>query len=89
MWATILGMITGVVKLAKIALSDVDKKKVLELLDCVNLTRAERVIVERTELDGERLCDMADLFSLSVDSVSLIKRNAMRKIGVFITRKLR
>ena len=89
MWATILGMITGVVKLAKIALADVDKKKVLELLDCVNLTRAERVIVERTELDGERLCDMADLFSLSVDSVSLIKRNAMRKIGVFITRKLR
>lgn len=89
MWATILGMITGVVKLAKIALADVDKKKVLELLDCVNLTRAERVIVERTELDGERLCDMADLFSLSVDSVSLIKRNAMRKIGVFITQKLR
>ena len=82
-------MITGVVKLAKIALADVDKKKVLELLDCVNLTRAERVIVERTELDGERLCDMADLFSLSVDSVSLIKRNAMRKIGVFITQKLR
>jgi DNA-binding CsgD family transcriptional regulator len=81
-------MISGIVKLAKLALADVDRAKVLSLLDCVNLTKTEREIVQRTELDGERLCDMADLFSLSIDSVSLIKRNAMRKIGVYITQKL-
>lgn len=81
-------MISGIVKLAKLALADVDRVKVLSLLDCVNLTKTEREIVQRTELDGERLCDMADLFSLSIDSVSLIKRNAMRKIGVYITQKL-
>lgn len=82
-------MVSDIVKLAKIALADVDRKKVLELLDCVNLTRMERELVEHTELAGDRLCDMADVFALSVDSVSLIKRTAMRKIGVYITQKLR
>jgi DNA-directed RNA polymerase specialized sigma24 family protein len=82
-------MVSDIVRLAKIALDDVDKKRVVALLDCVNLTRQERTVIEHTELDGERLCDMADLFSLSVDSVSLIKRNALRKIGVYLTEKLR
>ena len=81
-------MISDLVKLAKIALADVDRKKVLELLDCVNLTKMERELVEHTERAGDRLSDMAEVFSLSVDSVSLIKRTAMRKIGVFITQKL-
>ncbi len=81
-------MVSEIVKLAKVALSDVDKNRVISLLNNVNLTKMERDIVQRTELDGERLCDMADLFSLSIDSVSLIKRNAMRKIGVYITQKL-
>ena len=82
-------MITGIVKLAKVALADVDRAKVIALLDAVNLTRQERDIVQRTELDGERLCDMADVYSLSIDSVSLIKRQALRKIGIFLTQKLR
>ena len=82
-------MVSDIVRLAKIALADVDKNRVTALLDCVNLTRQERDIVQRTELDGERLCDMADLFSLSVDSVSNIKRSALRKIGFYLTQKLR
>ena len=81
-------MISGIVKLAKIALADVDKRKVLALLDSVNLTRQERELVEKTELMGERLCDMAESFSLSLDSVSLIKQHAMRKIGIYLTQKL-
>ena len=81
-------MITGIVKLAKAALADVDKQKVLYLLECVNLTKQERDIVERTELNGERLADMADLYALSIDSVSLIKRHALQKIGVYLTRSL-
>ena len=81
-------MISDIVKLAKAALSDVDKKKVIELLDCVNLTNQERELVEHTELAGERLCDMAELYSLSVDSVSQIKRSAMQKIGIYIAQKL-
>lgn len=81
-------MITEIVKLAKIALQDVDRNKVIALLNCVNLTRQERDIIEHTELAGERLSDMADLFSLSIDSVSHIKRNAMQKIGIYITRQL-
>jgi len=81
-------MITGIVKLAKAALADVDKQKVLYLLECVNLTKQERDIVERTELNGERLADMADLYALSIDSVSLIKRHALQKIGVYLTQKL-
>lgn len=81
-------MITGIVKLAKAALADVDKQKVLYLLDRVNLTKQEREIVERTELAGERLADMADLYALSIDSVSLIKRHALQKIGVYLTQKL-
>ena len=80
---------SSVVKLAKVALADVDKARVISLLDAVNLTRQERIIVERTELEGERLCDMADLFSLSIDSVSLIKRKALQKIGVYLTQNLR
>lgn len=81
-------MITGIVKLAKAALADVDKQKVLYLLDQVNLTKQERDIVERTELAGERLADMADLYALSIDSVSLIKRHALQKIGVYLIQKL-
>lgn len=81
-------MITGIVKLAKVALSDVDRAKVIALLDAVNLTRQERDIVQRTELEGERLYDMAEAYSLSIDSVSLIKRQALRKIGIFLTQKL-
>lgn len=82
-------MMSNIVKLAKVRLADVDKARVISLLDAVNLTRQERIIVERTELEGERLCDMADLFSLSVDSVSLIKRKALSKIGVYLTQNLR
>lgn len=82
-------MMSSVVKLAKVALADVDKARVISLLDAVNLTRQERIIVERTELDGERLCDMAELYTLSIDSVSLIKRKALQKIGVYLTQNLR
>lgn len=81
-------MISGIVKLAKVALSDVDRHKVMALLDSVNLTNQERHIIECTELNGERLCDMADSYSLSIDAVSLIKRHALRKIGVYLTQKL-
>lgn len=81
-------MITGIVKLAKVALKDVDRAKVIALLDAVNLTRQERDIVQRTELEGERLYDMAEAYSLSIDSVSLIKRQALRKIGIYLTQKL-
>ncbi len=81
-------MITEIVKLAKLALSNVDRMQVMALLDAVNLTRQERDIVQRTELEGERLSDMADAYSLSIDSVSLIKRQALRKIGVYLTQKL-
>lgn len=81
-------MITEIAKLAKIALADVDRNRVIALLDCINLTRQEREIIERTELAGERLCDMADVYSLSLDTVSYIKRNALRKIGIYLTQKL-
>ena len=81
-------MITEIVKLAKLALSNVDRAQVLALLDAVNLTKQERDIVQRTELEGERLYDMADLYALSIDSVSLIKRQALRKIGIYLTQKL-
>ena len=81
-------MVSGIVKLAKAALHNVDKIKVIALLDCVNLTRQERELIERTELAGDRLCDMADVYALSVDAVSLIKSRALRKIGVYLTEKL-
>ena len=81
-------MVSSIVKLAKLALSDVDKKKVIALLDCVNLTNQERELIERTELAGERVCDMAEVYALSVDAVSLIKSRALRKIGVYLTEKL-
>lgn len=81
-------MISSIVKLAKIALADVDRSKVIALLNCVNLTTQERDIIERTELNGERLCDMAECYSLSIDAVSLIKRKALRKIGVYLAQKL-
>ena len=79
---------TDIVRIAKIVLADVDRKKVLEILEGVNLTKIEKEIVIKTELNGERLYDMADVFSLSVDSISHIKRNAMRKIGIFFTKQL-
>ena len=69
-------------------MADVDRKRVLEILENVNLTKIEKEIVIKTELDGERLYDMAEVFSLSVDSVSHIKRTAMQKIGIFFTKQL-
>lgn len=81
-------MVSGIVKLAKAALHNVDKIKVIALLDCVNLTRQERELIEKTELAGERLCDMAEVYALSVDAVSLIKSRALRKIGIYLTEKL-
>lgn len=81
-------MITEIVKLAKLALKNVDRMQVIALLDAVNLTKMERDIVQRTELEGERLYDIADAYNLSLDSVSLIKRQALRKIGIFLTQKL-
>jgi hypothetical protein len=81
-------MISSIVKLAKVALADVDRSKVIALLDGVNLTTQERNIIERTELAGERLYDIADSYALSLDAVSLIKRRALRKIGVYLTQKL-
>ena len=86
---TLVFLVSDILRLAKIALGDVDRAKVMGLLDAVNLTLQEKEIVRRTELDGERLCDMADVFSLSIDSVSLIKRQALRKIGIYLTQKLR
>lgn len=85
---TISFMITEIVKLAKLALKNVDRQQVIALLDAVNLTKMERDIVQRTELEGERLYDMADVYSLSIDSVSLYKRQALRKIGIYLTQKL-
>lgn len=82
-------MISDIVKLAKLALADVDRSKVLLLLDCVNLTTMERELIEKTELDDKRLSDMADVYALSVDTVSLIKRRALRKIGAYITQNFR
>jgi DNA-binding CsgD family transcriptional regulator len=61
---------------------------VVLLLERVNMTVQEREVVERSELAGERMCDIAESFSLSIDSVSYIKRNAMRKIGTYIAEKL-
>lgn len=81
-------MVSEIVKLAKAALHNVDKNKVIALLDCVNLTRQERELIEKTELAGERLCDMAEVYALSVDAVSLIKSRALRKIGIYLTQKL-
>jgi len=81
-------MISDLVKLAKIGLADVDRNKVIALLDCINLTTQEREIIERAELKGERLYDIADLYALSIDSVAHIKRNAMQKIGIYLTQKL-
>ena len=81
-------MVSSIVKLAKLALSDVDKKKVIALLDCVNLTNQERELIERTELAGERVYDKAEVYALSVDAVSLIKSRALWKIGVYLARNL-
>ena len=85
---TISFMITEIVKLAKLALKNVDRQQVIALLDSVNLTTQERNIIKCTELDGDRLCDMAETYSLSIDAVSLIKRKALRKIGIYLTQKL-
>ncbi|MBO7712202.1 MAG: hypothetical protein J6S85_01705 [Methanobrevibacter sp.] len=81
-------MVSDLVRLAKIALADVDKKRVIALLDCINLTDQERSIVEKTELNGVRIYDVSEELMLSDDAVSLIKRNAMRKIGIYLTQKL-
>ncbi|MBO6100845.1 MAG: hypothetical protein J6P07_05885 [Spirochaetaceae bacterium] len=81
-------MVSNIVKLAKIALADVDRAKVVALIDCINLTNQEKEIVIKTELEGLRLYDMADNLSLSLDSISHIKQSAMRKIGVYLTQKL-
>lgn len=79
---------TDIVKIAKIFLSDVDKNKILSTLETINLTNQEKTIIIQTELNGLRLYEMCDVFSLSIDSISHIKRNAMQKIGIFLARNL-
>jgi hypothetical protein len=72
------------VALAHAALRDVNKKRVLKLLDSVNLTTNEKEIVLRTEINGERLKTMEDVFGLTADGVMKLKRNAMLRIGNYL-----
>ena len=60
------------------------------VLYLISAQKMNRVIrrAEKTELEGKRLYDMAELFCLSQDSVALIKSRALRKIGIYLTQKL-
>lgn len=73
-----------VINIAHIALQDVRKNVVMDLIDSVNLTPQEKEIIIKSELEGIRIAELQDQFNLSVDSIMRIKTKGMQKIGAFI-----
>lgn len=73
-----------VINIAHIALQDVRKNVVMDLIDSVNLTPQEKEIITKSELEGMRIAELQDQFNLSVDSIMRIKTKGMQKIGAFI-----
>lgn len=73
-----------VINIAHIALQDVRKNVVMDLIDSVNLTPQEKEIITKSELEGIRIAELQDQFNLSVDSIMRIKTKGMQKIGAFI-----
>lgn len=74
-------------KIVKKELANVDVEYVHNLLAKVNLTKSERKIIEHSELDKERLLDIAESLCLSVDRVACIKMNAMQKVYKYLVNK--
>lgn len=66
-------------------LQNVDKKKVMELVEAVNLTPREKDIVIKTELEGYSVSDIEDLYNIAFTTVVKAKKKAMLKIYQYLT----
>lgn len=74
-------------KEVKKILANVDREYVEKLIDKVNLSLRDKEIIKATELDKERISEVADKMCLSVDSIAKIKQSAMNRIYLYFMQK--
>jgi DNA-directed RNA polymerase specialized sigma24 family protein len=66
-------------------LQNVSIKKVMFLIESVNLTPRERDIVIKTELEGFSITDIQDIYNIAFTTVVKTKKKAMLKIYKYIS----
>lgn len=74
-------------KEVKKILNNVDKEFVLSFLDKINLSLREKEVIQATELDKMTISEIADKLFLSPDSISYIKKSAVKKIYSYSLQK--
>lgn len=65
-------------------LQNVNIKKVMFLIESVNLTPKERDIVVKTELEGFSITDIQDIYNIAFTTVVKAKKRAMLKIYKYL-----
>lgn len=66
-------------------LQNVSIKKVMYLIESVNLTPKERDIVIKTELEGFSTIDIQDIYNIAFTTVIKTKKRAMLKIYKYLS----
>lgn len=74
-------------KQVKTLLHNVDRDFVIELLDKINLSLREKEIIKSTELDKITISELSEKLYLSPDSISYIKKSAVKKIYLYSLQK--
>lgn len=74
-------------KEVKKILSNVDREFLVAFLDKINLSNRERSVINFTELNRETISEVAEKMYISVDSVSHIKKSAIKKIYLYSMQK--
>lgn len=66
-------------------LQNVNIKKVMFLIESVNLTPREKDIVIKTELEGFSTVDIQDIYNIAFTTVIKTKKRAMLKIYKYLS----
>ena len=78
---------TKEIQIAHDALQQVERQKVVELVKAVNLNHQEHYIIVKSEIENERIKDIAEHLNLSIDSIMRIKTKGMLKIYAYLQLK--
>lgn len=74
-------------KEVKSLLRNVDKEFVINLLNKINLSARERNVITATELDRVTIYELAEKMFVSPDTISYIKKAAIKKIYSYSIQK--
>ena len=71
----------------KSLLHNVDREFVDSLLEKINLSIREKEVIRSTELDKITISELAEKLFLSPDTISYIKKSAVKKIYLYSLQK--